>query len=204
MSSSRNRRLHRINKKKVSTKTLVRTASFSMNTVSTLELSHGAPASTRPMEATDGAPQRMRMEDGLLVGLEGGVVGTGLGSHLMDRTSTCRPPDGILLPASCEPGKWGSMLEDAGGCWRSRKFNARHNADSVIIAGGDRIQEASRQRGAMPFKSTRPIRHQSICTPQASKSTKKTLSSSLPRTIRPAPGRLTCQATSLRTSRTTL
>lgn len=114
MSSSRKRRLHRINKKKVSTRTLVRTASFSTNTVSTLELSHGAPANTRPMEATDGAPQRMRTEDGLLVGLEGGVAGTGLGSHLMDRTSICLPPDGILLPASCGPGKWGSMLEDVG------------------------------------------------------------------------------------------
>lgn len=100
MSSSRKRRLHSVNKKKVSTRTLVRTASFSTNTVSTLELSRGALASTRPMEATDGAPPRMRMEDGLLVGLEGLEGGTGLESHLMDQTGLRRPPDGILQPAS--------------------------------------------------------------------------------------------------------
>lgn len=114
MSSSRKTRLYSVNKTKVSTRTLVRTASSSTNTVSTLELSHGAPASTRPMEATDGAPQRMGTEDGLLVGLEELEAGTGLGSHLTVLTTTCRPPDGILLRASCEPGKWGSMLEDVG------------------------------------------------------------------------------------------
>lgn len=100
MPSSRKRRLHGFNKKQVSTRTLVRTGSFSTNTVSTLELSHGAPASTRQMEATDGAPRRMGTADGLLVGLEGLEVGTGLGSHLMDQAGICRPTDGILLPAS--------------------------------------------------------------------------------------------------------